>query len=192
MIRYFIILTLMLTSLYGNIKKDTLEIYFDTQDLYCLKNNTVLKYQAIKYLSKKRKKEKYDETIIYIDKMQKKHLFKVKHYNKVKFIEEKHPLLSLVKRKDRKTFAALLEKDGIKYPMKLKYVLQSYRKSNLQIDEKHEYKILFEKNKKDDILFTIKFQYPYFLNLFYAICFSLLGLMLIKIMLNKRLKKRKI
>ena len=101
-----------------------LEIYFDTPELMYLKQTRYLKYKAIAYLSKKKKKTKYRETIEYLSDNNKSYTFPVKHYNNVKSFEEKHPLLSLVKRKERQTFLDKLKSDGVKYPMRLKEIVQ--------------------------------------------------------------------
>ncbi|MCK5679111.1 MAG: hypothetical protein KAH72_11635 [Flavobacteriaceae bacterium] len=101
-----------------------LEIYFDTPELTYLKQNRYIKYEAIAYLSKKKKKTKYRETIEYLSDDNKSYTFPVKHYNNVKTFEEKHPLLSLVKRKERQAFLDKLKTDGVKYPMRLKEIVQ--------------------------------------------------------------------
>ncbi len=168
---------------------DTLEVYFDTPNLDLLENNSLLKYKAVKYLSKKKQKIKYNESIIYISKSQKKHIFSVKHYNNVKFIEEKHSLLALIKRKDRKLFSTLVKNDGIKYPMKLKYIFEVTRNSKDKFLVENNYKKIFDKKFKNDMLFTIKFKYLYFLNLFYAIGLSIIGLLIIKILFRQRLRE---
>lgn len=192
--KFLLIIFLLVVQIFASDSKvnknDVLEIYFDTPDLYLLKNDLILKYQAKEYISKKKNKIKYYESIIYISKSKEKHTFKAKHYNSVKSIEEKHPLLSLVKRADRKLFMDLLHKDGIEYPMKLKYVLENNRYSKEKPNDVHSYKMLFDKSNGDDPFFSMKFQYPYFMNLFYAICFGLIGFILIKVLFNKRLKEK--
>jgi len=172
---------LILISLYQLLSaQSTLGIYFDTPDLYLLKNDKTLKYQAKKYLTKKNKKIKYIETIIYESKTQKKLTYDVKHYNSVKYIEEKHPLLALIKRDQRITFKNMLKKEGIEYPLKLKYILKV-------VDSNTSYKEIFNSKTKDDYFFRIKFQYPYLLNLFYSLTLGAFGLLLIYILFRKRL-----
>lgn len=165
---------------------DTLEVYFDTPSLSLLENNASLKYQAIKYLSTKKQKIKYNESIIYISSVQKKHQFEVKHYNSVKFLEEKHPLLALVKRKDRKRFRDILKNDGIKHPMKLKYVFERTYSSKDSSEKGQNYKQLITKKMDDDMFFKIKFQYPYFVNLFYALSMGIIGFGVILLLSQKR------
>ena len=186
-IKFIISLLILTLSAFAN--DDTLEVYFDTPNLHLLENNALLKYKAVKYLSKKRQKIKYNESIIYISKAQKKHTFSVKHYNNVKFVEEKHPLLALIKRKDRELFTTLLKNDGIKYPMKLKYIFEITKNSKDKLVIENNYKKLFDEKSNGDFLFTIKFKYLYFLNLFYAVGLSIIGLGIIMIMFRKRLKK---
>jgi len=165
MIKVLVIVLVLSSYLFGNI----LEVYFDTPKLYLLDNNLTLKYKVEEYTSKKNKL-KYKENIIFIDKNQKLYNFKVKHYKTVKSIEEKHPLLSLVKRRDRKTFISLLKNNGIVYPMKLKYVLKV---SNIasSLDENVNYKKNFEAKKQQDSFFDLKFKYPYYNSLIYLLIF---------------------
>ncbi len=177
--KLFILLLTLLTTI--NTQAKTLEIYFDTPELFNLKHGSSIKYQAVSYLSKKKKKIKYNENIIYTYDINKTKVFPVKHYNSVKSIEEKHPLLALVKRKDREIFMTVLKNDGLIYPLKLKYILEV-------VDSNATYKELFKSKSEDDYLFSIKLQYPYLLNLFYSIIFGLSGLILIYILFRKRLK----
>jgi len=183
-----VLILISIQLLFANdIKLDSnksLIIYFDTPNLYLLENNLTLNYQAKKYISKKNK-IKYKESITYISKSQEKHIFKVKHYNNVKFIEEKHPLISLIKRKDREVFLNTLKKDGIKYPLKLKYVFEIYQKLNV---ENSRYRVLFDKRKIVEPFFNIKFQYPFLVNLLYAISSALIGLLIIFIFFRKRIR----
>ncbi|RLA76306.1 MAG: hypothetical protein DRG78_19255 [Epsilonproteobacteria bacterium] len=177
--KLFILLLALLTTI--NTQAKTLEIYFDTPDLFNLKNGSSVKYQAVSYISKKKKKIRYHENIIYTYDTNKTKIFPVKHYNSVKSVEEKHPLLALVKRKDRELFMTVLKNNGLTYPLKLRYILET-------IDSNATYKELFKVKSKDNYLFNIKFQYPYLLNLFYSIIFGLSGLILIYILFRKRLK----
>lgn len=100
------------------------EIYFDTPELHYLNNNGEIRYKAIEYISKKKKKVKYYEVILSAHSDREPSVFPVKHYNKVKNFEEKHPLLGLVKRKDREHFIAQMSNDGIDYPLRLKEILR--------------------------------------------------------------------
>lgn len=192
-IRSFLIILLFISQVYANeaSKDDVLEIYYDMPNLELLNNNASLKYQAKGYLSKKKKKLKYTESVIYVSKSYQTHTFRVKHYNNVKSIEEKHPLLSLVKRKDRPLLIELLKQDGIIYPMKLKYVLKNTSDSKDKESDIKTYKVLFYDMKDKNKLFSIEFQYPYFLNLFYALCFGLVGLVLIRVFFSKKFKEKR-
>jgi len=188
------IIFLLVVQLFANnpnkeIDNNVLEVFFDTPTLYLLKHDLSLKYQAEQYISKKKKKKKYHELIIYNSLDQKKHTFKVKHYKNVESMEEKHPLLSMIKRKDRKFFMDMLQKDGIEYPMKLKYIFENVEKSTNENNVSNTYQSLFKQKNDSNLFFRIKFQYPYYVDLFYAICFGLLGYIFIRIVFYKRLKK---
>lgn len=192
--KFLSIILLLVVQLFANnpnkeIHNDVLEVFFDTPSLYLLKHDMSLKYQAEQYVSKKKKKIKYHELIIYKSLDQKKHTFKVKHYKNVKSKEEKHPLLSMIKRKDRKLFMNMLQKNGIKYPMKLKYIFENVKKSTNENNISNTYQTLFKQKNDTDPFFRIKFQYPYYVDLFYAICFGLLGYIFIRIVFYKRLRK---
>ena len=176
--KFILLLLLSLT-----LSAQTLNIYFDTPDLYLLKNDKTLKYQAKRYLTKKTKKPKYLESITYHSKTQKPTTFDVKHYNKVKTIEEKHPLLSLIKRDQRASFIALLKKEGLKYPLKLKYIFEASIDSNNSSD----YKTIFLQKTKQDPLFAYKLQYPYLVNLLYSLLIAAIGLALIFVLFKRRL-----
>ena len=106
-------------------KKNELSLYFDTPGLSILENNGYLYYHAHEYLSKKNKK-KYRETIKYSNNGSVISDFMVKHYKSVKSIQEKHPLIALVKRKQRPLFMKTLRATGIKYPMKLNYIFDVF------------------------------------------------------------------
>jgi len=101
-----------------------LEIYFDVPELLYLKQNGYVRYKAVEYLSKKKKRVKYKENIEYSVDNNSTYTFSVKHYENVKSLEEKHPFLSLVKRKERHSFLDKLHSDGIKYPTRLKEIVQ--------------------------------------------------------------------
>ena len=105
-------------------KDKILEIYFDVPELSYLKQNGMIRYSAVAYLSKKKKKVKYSESITYSLDGNATSTFSVKHYNNIKTMEEKHPMITLVKRKERQIFLDQLHKDGVKYPMRLKEILQ--------------------------------------------------------------------
>lgn len=193
--KFLLFFLLSLTALYADTdkyaidenvtdSKNVLEIYFDTADLYLLKHDGVLKYRAERYLSKKNKKIKYIETIIYASKTQKQTIFEVKHYNSVKSTEEKHPLLSLVKRNQREAFTVMLKKEGIKYPMTLKYIFDTTLISN----NPNQYQILYDKKVEAEPYFAAKLQYPYLFNLLNSVLIAILGIIIIiYIMYKKRL-----
>ncbi len=100
------------------------EIYFDLPELSYLKKNGYIRYKAVQYHSKKKNKKKYRENIEYSPDGNRTYTFPVKHYNSVKTFEEKHPLLHLIKRKERQHFIDRLKQNGVKYPMRLKEILQ--------------------------------------------------------------------
>jgi len=120
-------------------------IYFDTPELTFLNQNQHLKYQAKEYINKK--KVKFDESIDYLKNKQIQ-TYKAKHYRNSISIEEKHPLLGLVKRTERKAFIAQLQSDGITHPMRMKYIFQSSK--NI-----HRYTLYNEK----ELLFSIEINY---------------------------------
>jgi hypothetical protein len=102
----------------------TFTIYFDTPELILYTQDLHISYNAIAYLSKKKKKEKYKETITYKDKKGILNSFKVKHYNSVKTLEGKHPLLHIIKRNQRKLFIEKLNANNIIYPLQLKSIME--------------------------------------------------------------------
>ncbi|MEA3491171.1 MAG: hypothetical protein U9R27_04650 [Campylobacterota bacterium] len=100
------------------------EIYFDLPELSYLKRDGFIRYRAVEYLTKKRKRVRYREKIEYSSDSNVTYHFPVKHYNSVKTFEEKHQLLSLVKRRERQSFLDRLKQDGLEYPMRLKEIVQ--------------------------------------------------------------------
>ncbi len=100
------------------------EIYFDLPELTYLKKDGYIRYKALQYLTKKKKRVRYRENIEYSLDGNITYHFPVKHYNNVKTFEEKHQLLSLVKRGIRQSFLDRLKEDGLEYPMRLKEILQ--------------------------------------------------------------------
>lgn len=120
------------------------KIYFDTPELKYLKQNGFICYQALQYLSRKKNKIKYKETIAYTKDSNVTSIFSVKHYNNIKTFEGKHPLLTLVKRKERKYFMDQLKVDGMKYPMRLKEIVQVSKIS-------HHYEIFLHTKKVGNI-----------------------------------------
>ncbi|NOR54964.1 MAG: hypothetical protein GQ531_02030 [Sulfurovum sp.] len=101
-----------------------LEMYFDVPELNYLKQNGMIRYRAVEYRSKKKNKIKYRESIAYTLDGNTTSTFSVKHYNNIKSMQEKHPMLTLVKRKERQVFLNQLHQDGVKYPMRLKKIVQ--------------------------------------------------------------------
>jgi len=130
-------------------------IYFDTPELTFLNQNQQLKYQAKEDIRKKKVKKEYikkekvkfDESIDYLKNKQIQ-TYKAKHYKNSISIEEKHPLLGLVKRTERKAFIEQLQSDGITNPMRIKYIFQSSK--NI-----HRYTLYNEEN----LLFSIEINY---------------------------------
>jgi len=99
------------------------EIYYDTSDLHYYDNGYV-RYQGVQYFTKRKKKEKYHESMQHYLSSGINNSYSVKHYNNVKSFEGKHPLLGLVKRKERVGFIAEIKAGGIKHPMRLKPIFQ--------------------------------------------------------------------
>lgn len=219
-------------------------IYYDTPELKLNKEYRYLRYQAREYFSRKQKR-KYEENITYLSKNQQQRIISVKHYNRVKSLEGKHPLLSLIKRNERSTFIDVLDNDGIPYPMRLKQIFQVAKIVNtyelLKHDEKvatinlaqlrvsafnqdtefsiltlimseatsgtalqnelvaalglenalsypTEYTAVYTKMQQTVKFFPWIFQYPYLVNLLYALGLGLLGGFIIWSLFRKRLK----
>ena len=101
-------------------EENSLEVYFDTPEFYLLAQKYYLTYEAKQKLSKKKKN--YDEVVYFKTSDSKAATFEVKHYKNTQTIEDKHPLLSLLKRDQREGFKNTLNASGIIYPMKLKYI----------------------------------------------------------------------
>jgi hypothetical protein len=98
------------------------EIYFDSPELYFFLDDGSLRYRAVEYLSKKKKNRKYHEHVQFTSSGGIAFEYPVKHYGRLKSPEEKHNLLGLIKRGDREAFIVRLEKEGIKYPLRIKEV----------------------------------------------------------------------
>ena len=115
-------------------KENYLELYFDTPNLTLYNQNRFLKYQS------KKIKKSYKEELIYLTKDKTLLTYPVKHYNTIKSTEEKHPLLSLIKRANREDFIKKLKENDIKHPLKLKYLFKISKFT-------HNYQLLNNKNK---------------------------------------------
>ncbi len=109
---------------YRNTKQQIFEIYYDLPELYYLKHHGNIRYTAVPYVSKKKHRVKLKESVTYVKDKNTSVDFFVRHYNKTKFVEDKHPLLTLIKRSQRNIFLEHLKQDGIKYPMRLKEILR--------------------------------------------------------------------
>jgi len=101
------------------------EIYYDTPEFHYLTENGFVRYHAVQYLTKRKKKVKYHEEIQYSSDGISSSIYPVKHYKKVKNLEEKHSLLGMVKRKSREEFIRQMTADGIEYPMRMKSVFHT-------------------------------------------------------------------
>lgn len=180
MMRFLFVCMFFFVSVYGSeMSQKSSIVYFDTPDWYLLEHNMSLKYQRIPYLSKKRQKVKFFETIEYHVGSQKKHVFAVKHPKRVQSIQEKHPLLSLIKREERERFVQLLEHNGIHTPMRLKYVLQT------TVSQK-TYAQAFALEQDKNPFFWLQFHYPYLTNLLYSFSLSLIGFLIIFFLLKTK------
>lgn len=168
----------------------------------------------------------------------------VKHYNSVKTLEGKHPLLSLIKRSERDGFINALKSSGVNNFFRLKEILQvsniehHYINQNSQLDKvvtikqaavsiaNNElelitlkldndftntlmqqirkliiYKQLVSKNndysnifaESDNNIFGLywKLRNPYIVNLFYAISYGLIGILIILLFNRIRLLNSK-
>lgn len=106
-------------------------VYFDSPELVLLDRGAYLRFEALEYRSKKKKKTKFHKTVQYSTANKPFYQFDVKHYKSVKTFEGKHPLIGLVKRKQRPDFMRVLESDGFKYPLRLKEIAKVTRASNV-------------------------------------------------------------
>jgi len=97
-------------------KQRELDVFYDTSDLNLLNQNSILYYQGIELFNKKNKST-YEENIKFLN-----YAFEVKHYSNVKSMDEKNPLLFLIKRSDRKLFKIQLQDINIIKPMSIKAV----------------------------------------------------------------------
>ncbi len=101
-------------------------VYFDTPELSLLRQSGYLRIDAVEYQSKKGK-TKFHETIQYSRLGKTEYNLEVKHYNRVKSFEGKHPLLGLVKRKERSGFLEVLNTDGFIHPLRFKQIAKLTR-----------------------------------------------------------------
>jgi hypothetical protein len=99
------------------------QIFYDTPELFLLKNNGSLSFLAQEKTSV-RNKQKFNRSINY-QFQQYALILPVKHYKRVKTISDKNPLLFLVKRGDRKQLIQQLALHGIKQPMRLKKIFNT-------------------------------------------------------------------
>jgi hypothetical protein len=114
-------------------KENSIEVYFDTPTLTLSTQNKFIKYQ-IKSLQhpweskasapNKTKQKSYQESILYLTKENTLLTYPIKHYHTLKSLQEKHPLLSLIKRENREDFLKKLKENGIKHPLNLKYIIK--------------------------------------------------------------------
>lgn len=100
--------------------------YYDVPKLVLLKKNTRIYQRTFveQYITtRKGKKKKTKDNIIYIDELNIERVFIAKKYKKVKEFWGKHPLLGKIKRKERGDLASSLNMVGIKSPLRLKNIL---------------------------------------------------------------------
>ena len=176
-------------------------VFFDTPELSILKNDGYLKYVAKEYKTKKNKL-KYTETIeLKYNTIHRS--IPVKQYNNIKMIEGKHALFSLVKREFRNEFKNILQQSGIKYPMRIKLIYRVskikntydlfFRNNKIDTftknlnDENNEYVTIYKYLKSKVNFLSLKLSYPNILNLLSALLTGLMGLIIIKLLFNKRL-----
>ena len=124
-------------------------IYFDTPELGLLNNDRQLRIQLNEYFSKKRK-SKYHKNIEYLNNNSLLLSLKAKHYKSVKTLEGKHPLMRVIKRKERAFFTDFLRKDNFDEILRLKEVARLVRVSSiyqLNTKEHHIASISFDEIK---------------------------------------------
>ncbi|HIM07217.1 MAG: hypothetical protein ABGX36_03870 [Cycloclasticus sp.] len=92
-------------------------LYFDTPDQSLAKKGDYLRLVTLKAASTK---TGVDETLQYSNSNGSFYSMSVKHYRAAKTLEGKHPLISLIKRKERPMFKQLLVSDGVGYPLTLR------------------------------------------------------------------------
>ena len=100
------------------------KIYFDTPELLLLNSDYSLRFLGTEYHSKK-SKQKFHEFVEFFSGQNQQDVFSVKHYKNVESLEEKHPLIFLVKRKERSQFLEKIKNSGVKYPQRLREVFQA-------------------------------------------------------------------
>ncbi len=128
-------------------KSREFKIYFDTPELLLLNAGYSLRFLGTEYHSKKLK-QKFHEFIELFSGKNREDRFAVKHYKNVESLEGKHPLIFLVKRKERLNFSEKIRGLGVTYPLRLKEVFQvssivhttsiGYAGSNVGSISKHE------------------------------------------------------
>jgi hypothetical protein len=127
-------------------KKKIFEIYYETPEFHYRNNGGYLRFQAIPYLSKK-KKVKYNETVEHLDTGKLPQNYPVKHYDSIRSHEEKHALLGIIRRKSRNDFIEHLALDGIRHPMRIKPIFQV---------EKDVQELILSRNDEPVIRFIIR------------------------------------
>ena len=111
-------------------------VYFDTPEFSLLDRGGYLRFEAIEYRSKKKNKIKFHETVQYSTVNNPFYQLDVKHYRSVKTFEGKHPLIGLIKRKQRPNFLRALKSDGFMSPLRFKEIAKVIRAAHvLQIKQ---------------------------------------------------------
>ena len=121
-------------------KENSIEVYFDTPKLRLSTQNAFIKYQLESLPKSKKIKKFYREEVHYLSRDKTLLTYPVKHYHTIKSIEEKHLLLSLIKRADREDFMTKLKANGIEHPLRLKYLFKISKSTQ-------NYQLLGNKNK---------------------------------------------
>jgi len=129
-------------------KENCIEVYFDTPELTLSTQNEFLKYQLESLPKSKKVKKAYKESVLYLTKDKTLLSYPVKHYHTIKSTEEKHPLLSFIKRANREDFMRKLKENGTEHPLKLKYLFNiSKFTHNYQLVDNNKNKISILVNK---------------------------------------------
>ncbi len=139
-------------------KENSIEVYFDTSELTLSTQNGFVKYQLESEalaqnltrlkpsLTKSKKiKKSYKESVLYLSKNKTLLSYPVKHYHTIKSIEEKHSLLSLIKRANREDFMSKLKVNGIEHPLRLKYLFKISKSTQ-------NYQLLYSNKNKISIV----------------------------------------
>ena len=116
--------------------------------------------------------------------------FPVKHYKNSEALEGKHPLLSLVKRKDRQTLINELQNLGVKYPLRFKEVFTVYKSIDINSsNSKNEYAAYYKHLESKVNFLSFRLKHPELVNLIYILFMGGVSMFIVLLLFGKRLGK---